>query len=131
MGSILHGSKMPETHRVALLNAFSKLKQRVLWKWETETMENLPPNVKLIKWAPQQDILGHSKIRAFITHGGLGSITESIYHGVPFIGIPMFGDQHTNVEKSVRTGVAIQLGFRELTTDSVLEAVHTILNNSK
>ena len=54
---------MPENIRQAFVSAFSKLKQRVLWKYETETMDNLPPNVKLSKWLPQQDVLGHPKIR--------------------------------------------------------------------
>jgi hypothetical protein len=49
---------MPEEYRKAFVNVFSRLKVRVLWKWETETMEGLPPNVKLMKWVPQQDILG-------------------------------------------------------------------------
>jgi glucuronosyltransferase len=42
----------------AFLEAFSKLKQRVLWKWETESLPGQPSNVKLGKWLPQSDILG-------------------------------------------------------------------------
>jgi glucuronosyltransferase len=49
---------MPEEYRKVFVNVFSRLKQRVIWKWETETMPDLPPNVKLSKWLPQQDILG-------------------------------------------------------------------------
>jgi len=54
---------MPEDYRRIFLKVFSKLKQKVLWKWESEFMDDLPDNVKLIKWAPQQDILGHPEIR--------------------------------------------------------------------
>jgi glucuronosyltransferase len=49
---------MPEETRQALMDAFSKLKQRILWKWETDTMSGKPKNVKLGKWFPQSDILG-------------------------------------------------------------------------
>ncbi len=63
MGSALKGSDMPEEKRKLFLNVFSKLKQKVLWKWETEMMPDLPKNVKLSKWLPQQDVLGHPKIR--------------------------------------------------------------------
>jgi hypothetical protein len=49
---------MPEEYRKVFINVFSRLKVRVLWKWETESMEGLPPNVKLMKWVPQQDVLG-------------------------------------------------------------------------
>jgi len=60
---MLKGSAMPESKRKALLAVFSKLKQKVLWKWETEEMPDLPKNVKLSKWLPQQDVLGHPKIK--------------------------------------------------------------------
>jgi hypothetical protein len=58
MGSYLQSSKMPEAKRQAFLEAFSKLKQRVLWKWETDSLPGQPKNVMLGKWLPQSDILG-------------------------------------------------------------------------
>jgi glucuronosyltransferase len=67
MGSALKGNMMPEKKRQIFLKAFSKLKQKVLWKFETETMTDLPKNVKLSKWLPQQDLLGHPKIRLNFT----------------------------------------------------------------
>lgn len=76
------GDMMPDSKRKLILNVFSKLKQQVLWKWESETMPDLPKNVKLSKWLPQQDLLGHKDIKMFITHCGGGSTEESIYHGV-------------------------------------------------
>jgi len=63
MGSIIKASDMQEEKRKTLLSAFANLTQKVLWKWETEEMADLPKNVKLSKWLPQQDVLGHSKIR--------------------------------------------------------------------
>jgi hypothetical protein len=58
MGSNLQSSQMPESKRNAFLKVFSKLKQQVLWKWETDTLPGQPRNVKLGKWLPQSDILG-------------------------------------------------------------------------
>jgi len=132
MGSILQGSNIPETQRKILFNAFSKLKQKVLWKFESDSVPaDLPSNVKLIKWAPQQDLLGHPKCRAFITHGGLGSTTESIYHGVPFIGFPMLGDQLTNMEKFARMEIARRLEFTTFTEEELVEAVDILLGDPK
>lgn len=40
------------------IEAFSELPQKVLWKWESDTIPGKPPNVRVQKWLPQQDILG-------------------------------------------------------------------------
>ena len=58
MGSALQSHLMPESKRNAFLGAFSKFKQRVLWKWESDTLPGQPSNVKIAKWLPQSDILG-------------------------------------------------------------------------
>jgi len=57
-GTVLLGSTLPKEIVQKFSNVFSKLKQRVLWKHETESIEGLPSNVKLSKWFPQQDLLG-------------------------------------------------------------------------
>jgi hypothetical protein len=58
MGSRLQGYLMPESKMNAFLGAFSKLKQRVLWKWESDTLPRQLSNVKFGKWFSQSDILG-------------------------------------------------------------------------
>lgn len=49
---------MPVDVKNRFLNVFSRLKQRVVWKWEGEIPANVSSNVKLSKWLPQQDLLG-------------------------------------------------------------------------
>ena len=58
LGSNLQSHLMPETKRNAFLGTFSKLKQRVLWKWEIDTLPGQLSNMKFGKWLPQTDILG-------------------------------------------------------------------------
>jgi len=58
MGSNLQSYLMPESKVNAFLGAFSKLKQRVLWKWESDTLPRQANNVNFCKWLPQTDILG-------------------------------------------------------------------------
>ena len=127
MGSFLQGSTMPEKYRQIFIRTFAKLKQRVLWKWETETMADLPPNVKLSKWLPQQDVLGHKNIRLFITHGGHGGTTEALYNGVPLVGIPMFGDQLWNMKQASKKGFAIALALTDLSEETLYNALNRVL----
>jgi glucuronosyltransferase len=72
LGSVIQSNTLPEQTRKMFLNVFSRLKQRVLWKWESKNgMPDLPQNVKLDPWLSQQDVLGHKNIKLFISHGGL------------------------------------------------------------
>lgn len=61
MGSSVKAANMPVYLRKMLMVVFRKLPQRVLWKYEDEDdMPDLPSNVMLGKWLPQQDILGEN-----------------------------------------------------------------------
>ncbi len=84
-GSYMLGKNMKESVLQALLKVFGQLKETVVWKWENDTMAGQPANVKLRKWVPQQDILGHPKTKLFITHAGQSSIQESLCHKKPVV----------------------------------------------
>ena len=84
-GSVISASLMPDEKRQHFLNAFKKLKQKVLWKWETEHMDGLPANVMLSKWLPQQEVLAHPNVKLFITHGGQSSFQETLCHKKPVV----------------------------------------------
>ncbi len=49
---------MPDIVKEKLLKAFADVGMKILWKWETESMEGKPDNILLRKWLPQQDVLG-------------------------------------------------------------------------
>jgi len=57
MGSMIRAETLPANKRDAFIQAFSELPQRVLWKWEADTLPGQPKNVKIAKWLPQLDIL--------------------------------------------------------------------------
>lgn len=46
------------------------MKQKVLWKFENDTLPNMPSNVMIRKWLPQNDVLAHKNTILFLTHGG-------------------------------------------------------------
>lgn len=45
-----------------IIQAFAKLPFNVLWKFEEDEMLNLPTNVLVRKFFPQQDLLGKDKL---------------------------------------------------------------------
>ncbi|KAF4519853.1 UDP-glycosyltransferase-10 [Ephemera danica] len=130
MGSNLRSDKMPVEKRNAFVAAFAALPQRVLWKWESDEMPGLSPNVKISKWLPQQDILAHPNLQVFIMHGGLLSLQEATYHGVPVVGIPVFGDQSLNMHKAELGGYGVKLSLKNVTKQSILWALGTVLHDN-
>ncbi|XP_030764394.1 UDP-glucuronosyltransferase 2B19-like isoform X4 [Sitophilus oryzae] len=132
MGSNLKSKLMPAERKKMILNVLGRLKQKVVWKFEEELPEK-PDNVLIKKWLPQQDILAHPNIKLFITHGGLLSTTETVYHGVPILAIPVFGDQPANAEKAQYAGYAIKLGYHDdnFTEENFEKYILELLNNPK
>lgn len=115
MGSSVKAANMPENLRQLLIHTFARLPYRVLWKYESNVIQNdLPPNVKISRWLPQQDILGHKKLKVFITHGGLLSMYETVYHAAPAIVMPVFCDHDSNSEKAATDGYGRDNYFQAL-----------------
>ena len=102
-GSSLSPSKMPKEKLEIFVETFRTLKMSFIWKWD-EVVPNLPKNVKISSWLPQQDLLGHPNLKVFVTHGGLGSLVESIYHKAVIVGIPFSNDQRPNLMRAERNG---------------------------
>lgn len=58
LGSNFKSLDLKPEIKKTLVNAFRQLDQLVLWKYEAETLSDLPLNVQISKWFPQTDILG-------------------------------------------------------------------------
>ena len=76
-----------------VFEAFGRLDQRVIVHYTLPDTSNIPSNVRIMKWLPQNDLLGHPKTRLFVTHGGNNGANEAVYHGVPMLVIPVTADQ--------------------------------------
>lgn len=68
-GTFLEPSKMPTDRLKVFFNAFYQIKQRILWKCDDVLIKNVPANVMIRKWLPQNDVLAHPNLVLFISHG--------------------------------------------------------------
>lgn len=133
LGSNFRSDTLEETQINAIIETFRQLKDyNFIWKFETlKILKDLPPNVMIRTWLSQNDILGHSNVKAFISHSGMLSTLESTWHSVPIVGIPLFIDQRRNLKKSINAGVAVKVDLNEITTENLKQALLEVLENPK
>jgi UDP:flavonoid glycosyltransferase YjiC (YdhE family) len=65
------------------------------------------PGVRVVRWVDQWRALAEADL--FVTHHGLNSTHEAIYHRVPMLSYPFFGDQPELARRCQRLGLAAAL----------------------
>ncbi|MGH0172377.1 UNVERIFIED_CONTAM: hypothetical protein FKN15_063225 [Acipenser sinensis] len=114
-----------------LAGALGRLPQKVIWRFSGTKPSNLGNNTKLVEWMPQNDLLGHSNIKAFLSHGGLNSIYEAMYHGVPVVGIPLFGDHYDTMTRVQAKGMGILLEWKKMTEEELYQSMVKVIQDSR
>uniref|UniRef100_A0A8R1HU96 glucuronosyltransferase n=1 Tax=Caenorhabditis japonica TaxID=281687 RepID=A0A8R1HU96_CAEJA len=134
-GSVMYSKDMPEQYKntiVRVIESFPNV--TFIWKYETDDVSfagNLE-NLHFSKWVPQTALLADSRLSAFITHAGLGSVNELSYSGKPAILIPIFADQARNAKMLARHNGSILLDKNDLGNFEMLrDAVKAITENEK
>ncbi|KAG5324098.1 CGT galactosyltransferase, partial [Acromyrmex heyeri] len=133
MGSSVRASGMPEALRQIFFAVFSTLPYNVVWKWDGGKIKDLPANVRTAAWWPQQELLGHPKLRAFVSHGGLLSLHEAAYHGAPTLVLPVFCDHDGNAAQAEKLGYALVMDLAGISISALREdiiKVAALHNNS-
>uniref|UniRef100_A0A3Q4BEG4 UDP-glucuronosyltransferase n=1 Tax=Mola mola TaxID=94237 RepID=A0A3Q4BEG4_MOLML len=129
LGTLL-GDLGPEISDI-IASAFANLPQKFVWRHVGKRPTTLGNNTMLVKWLPQNDILGHPKTKLFMAHGGTNGIYEAIYHGVPILGIPLIFDQYDNMVRMKARGVAEIVEVTTLDVESLTIALKNILDPEK
>ncbi|KAG7207637.1 hypothetical protein KM043_009257 [Ampulex compressa] len=133
-GSLVNITHLPANTMLSLYASFAKIAPvKVLMKIKNRAQipAGLPENVLTLPWIPQIPVLGHRNTKVFVTHGGLMSIHETLYHAVPVIGIPVYADQGRNINLLVSKGVGVKMKRTEITEASMDAALNALLNNPK
>uniref|UniRef100_A0A182IRD8 UDP-glycosyltransferases domain-containing protein n=1 Tax=Anopheles atroparvus TaxID=41427 RepID=A0A182IRD8_ANOAO len=130
LGTNIRSDQLDAERQKVIVEAFRQLPDyHFLWKFESDLGIPLPKNVIVRPWMPQNDILAHRRTKAFVTHAGLLSTHEATWHGVPIVGIPFIADQHRNLERCIRLGVAKRVSFQTMTTGQLRDAIRDVLED--
>jgi MGT family glycosyltransferase len=130
----------------ACFQAFGHTDKRVILstgRWTgPESLADAPPNFIIRPHVPQLKVLKLADV--FITHGGMGSVSEGLLHGVPLIVVPQTSDQPFVAQRVKRLGAGYAL-YRQpphpaklnrlvdaiVTDESVRAACHRIADSFK
>jgi MGT family glycosyltransferase len=94
---------------------------------KSSDLGTIPDNFHIYPFVPQLRVLEKTKV--FITHGGLNSITESLYFSVPMIVIPFITDQPTNARQIERLKLGKTILPKQVTSETLNRGTLEILNS--
>jgi zeaxanthin glucosyltransferase len=97
-------------------------------EYETNKLEPVPGNVTVARWVSQIDILKVASLA--ITHGGLGSVKECIYHGVPMIVLPLGYDQPDNANRVQHHQLGISWNIETVTEHELKTCILKMVSDS-
>ncbi|GAA3932882.1 hypothetical protein GO495_16770 [Chitinophaga oryziterrae] len=89
----------------------------------------IPSNVTVVSWISQIDILAVAS--AAIIHGGLGTVKECLFYGVPMLVIPFTRDQPSNAKRIVYHGLGLAADLRDLEISQLKEDLLQLLQNNE
>jgi MGT family glycosyltransferase len=86
----------------------------------------LPDNITIKSWVPQNDVLRQASL--FVTHGGLNSLHEGLYCGLPLLVVPQQGEQTFNGQRVVALGAGLMLTQKQMNAAALRESAARLLN---
>ena len=130
LGTILKGA---EKFFCACMNAFQNENVTVVMSvgknFNIAKLGKLPENFIVKDQIPQVAVL--KQARAFITHGGMNSVSEAMVHGVPMVVIPFVSDQPVNARQVEKMGLGKVLNYKAVTADKLKEAATAVMEDTQ
>ncbi|HEX3642941.1 MAG TPA: macrolide family glycosyltransferase, partial [Ktedonobacteraceae bacterium] len=90
------------------------------------TLGPVPDNFLISPYVPQLEILPRTQV--FVTHAGMNSTMESLYHGVPMVAIPQMDEQAVTARRIAEMGLGIALEKETVNATTLREAVERVAN---
>ncbi|KAI8041230.1 hypothetical protein M5D96_005484 [Drosophila gunungcola] len=124
LGADVQTAQLPQEKLAIILDVFGHLKAfHFLVKWEKEDFaadQELPENVMIADWWPQQGILYHPQL----------SVWESINGQKPILAIPILADQEVMAKRLQHHGVSLTVGYDSIAYDSLLHGIRQLTLNT-
>ena len=88
-----------------------------------------PSHVRIERFVPQAEVLRETDL--VVSHGGSGSLTAALAHGLPSVLLPLGADQPHNARRAEQLGVARILDAATVTPDEIRRVVIEALSDEE
>lgn len=93
-----------------------------------ELLGHIPDNFIVREFVPQAEVLKYADL--FIAHGGMGSVSDGIFIGVPMLLVPQGADQFFNAYRLQELGAAKVLTKKNATAENLKrESINIMTSN--
>lgn len=96
---------------------------------DPDALGPLPANVIARQFVPQPEVLDRAAL--FVTHGGMNSVNEAIYAGVPMLVMPLGADQPLVARRVVELGAGLSISPQDVTQGSLRALARRLLRESR
>jgi len=94
-------------------------------KIKIEELGEVPANFHIQSYVPQLQVLEHADL--FITHGGMNSVNEALYYGVPMVVFPLATDQPTIADRIVELNLGCKFSDKSPSVKDIRQNVLSVL----
>jgi MGT family glycosyltransferase len=88
----------------------------------------IPANFIVREYVPQLEILQLAAL--FISHGGMNSVSEALYYGVPLVVIPQSADQPWVAKRIAHLGAGIMIRRTQVSASQLRSAAEEVLTHA-
>ncbi|WP_230886692.1 macrolide family glycosyltransferase [Streptomyces spinoverrucosus] len=96
---------------------------------DPDALGPLPDHVLARRFVPQPEVLARAAV--FVTHGGMNSVNEAMYAGVPMLVVPQGADQPMVARRVVELGAGLSLRTQDVTMGSVRSLAGRLLHDPR
>ena len=94
-----------------------------------EGLGSAPANFIVQTHVPQLEVLRRASV--FVTHGGMNSVSESLYYGVPVVVVPQMSEQAMVGRRVEELGAGLYVRKENMTADSLRASVLRVLADER
>lgn len=87
-----------------------------------------PPHVRVERFVPQAEVL--PEVDLVVSHGGSGSLSATLAHGLPSLLLPLGADQPHNASRATGLGLAAALDAAGATPDEIADRARSVLDDA-